>query len=115
MGGFSSPIASQGGGSAEQSYDPAQYLGGAAGQSQDGAGGASPQAQAGQNGTSPQYANQIVNAGMKLEQGVNDLLAMIPEAAEELRVVKESLRKAVAKGATSSKNAQGGPMAPRSV
>ena len=110
MAGFSSSIASSGGGGQTAPYDPQSYLGG---QSQDG------QQSAGQSSAPPGPSADFVQAlgkqGMQVEQLIDTLSGQYPEAAEDFRTAKMALKKGMAKILTTNPQASGGPTAPRTV
>jgi hypothetical protein len=110
MGGFSSSIASSGGGGDAQQYDPAQYLGG--GQSDGGAG--SP-GQSPASGTSADFVQSLGRMGMQIEQQIDTLSGQFPEAASDFRAAKQALKKGMGKILTTNPQASGGPQAPPSV
>ena len=110
MAGFSSSIASSGGGGQTAPYDPQSYLGG---QSQDG------QQSAGQSpappGPSADFVQALGKQGMQVNQILEALSSQSPEAAEDFRVAIQAVKKGIAKILTTNPQASGGPMAPKTV
>jgi hypothetical protein len=110
MEGFSSSIASSGGGGNAAPYDPSQYLGG--GQSD---GNAQSAGQSAAPGPSADFVQSLSKQGMQVEQLIDTLSGQFPEAAEDFRTAKQALKKGMAKILTTNSQASGGPTAPRSV
>lgn len=110
MAGFSSSIASSGGGGNAQQYDPAQYLGG--GQSD---GGAQTAGQSAAPGPSADFVQSLGRMGMQIEQQIDTLSGQFPEAASDFRAAKQALKKGMGKILTTNPQASGGPQAPQSV
>jgi hypothetical protein len=107
MGGFSSTIPSGGGNT--QDYDPAKYLSGTPGQSDDGmSGGAAPQT------PSADFVQSIGRIGMDLQDKIQTLSSQHPEAADDFKVAAAALKKGMAKILTTNSRAME-PQAPRQV